>query len=131
MEFRIFRSVLFGWTYHFLDLVVQYQHHRTAYTSPTVAQVAIEQSFDPFLGHYFVVAVQTSIVHDLASATLHHQSPSDSVQRIRNSFTAACNHLCECHSVQKRNLILIFEHHFLASIITSEIERSVNEDPRH
>lgn len=111
---------------HFLEFVVQNKNQWATNTSPEVTQVTLEKSSDTFLAQNLCSTINCSSVLSFFQSltTFHHQSSSDSIKWISESFWRWCDDLGEqefweewCISL----LLFVTPDESLTGVITSEI----------
>lgn len=71
-----------------LQLVVKHQDQRRTHTPPNIRQVTLEKTSESLSAQHLTRTINSALVHTstLSLTALHHQSPSNRVQRISQSL---------------------------------------------
>jgi hypothetical protein len=119
-------------------LVVQHQYQTRAHRAVDVAQVALEEALHTFFSQGFLVTVHGTCIFDFDvgsfSTRLHHQFTTHRIERKRYSLTGGHHKLGKeelFEEVRFLQRLIVTKHQSFASVVTSEVEGSVNKNTDH
>jgi len=111
-----------------LDLGVEDEHEGATGTSDDVGEGSLEEGSGALVLGDLSEAVQSTVVHLLGSAGVHHESTSDGIERVRDDTSADGDELSEGPHGEDGSLLGIWEEHGLTSVEHTEVRGTVSDD---
>ena len=111
-----------------LDSVVQHQHNGASGSSDNIAASSLEECLNTFFFSNHTEAVHGSLIEDILSARLHHQTTTHGVKRVGNDARDDCYNLGEHPHHHDVHILGVSEYLLLASIEATKIASAVDND---
>jgi len=115
-----------------MQFIIQDQYQTGSDSSKDIGRGSLkERLHSSFILINLSKAVKSTSIQNISSSTLHHHSPSDSIQRITHNSWQSSHKLSKNKFANQRCFSIIFPQQFLSSIITSEITSSISKYSQH